>query len=522
MFPGKRLTKIIIVLAIPLTACTASKFGPVPNQESARGHAVHVGIDGTYYEIPGQAKDPYSGVLKDQPISSEAGYVRVRGCGPKPEKFLPTHCQLEDQLAIEKRDFEEVVEGIMSMPEENEAGPRKVMIYLHGGLNARTQRLNNVVKAIEKIGEDKKNAIYPIFINWQSGMLTTFEDHYWRIRDGEIDNSAKATGPLYFAFDFFSSIGNAPLAWWKEGKQGIQTAYFTDYEVLYTKPNGFSSDNIVIDPNQKDSSASRTALWWITSPFKVVTTPFVYTYGNQAWDQMERRVDTQFVNQTDLANGTRQELESDLNSDLGAMARTEGATLKLIKYIERRLEEENVDFELTLIGHSMGAIIVNRMLDNKPSIRTRNIVYMASADTLYNFVYTTLPYVRSQLQMQAAPSTSLNQATPGIDVYNLFLNPENEDREVSGYGFAPSGSLLVWIDTMYARPEYVLKRTAGRWSNMHQILNLVPEDIRDRVHFRVFGKATGCPSPQKHGEFDDAGCDFWQENFWKGDVNVGS
>ncbi len=57
------------------------------------------------------------------------------------------------------------------------------------------------------------------------------------------------------------------------------------------------------------------------------------------------------------------------------------------------INTDNVQPELTVMGHSMGGIIINRALRDLPQLPADNIVYMASADTLQNYLDATVPLV---------------------------------------------------------------------------------------------------------------------------------
>jgi hypothetical protein len=99
-----------------------------------------------------------------------------------------------------------------------------------------------------------------------------------------------------------------------------------------------------------------------------------------------------------------------------------------------------------------------------------------------------------------------------------MLHPLAEDRERSGAGFAPDGSLLAWVDGMYQRPHSFLERTFGRWSNVKPALHLLPagsgpEDVRSRLNFHVLGFGNG---PETHGALNDTHWHFWRDQFLRG------
>lgn len=83
---------------------------------------------------------------------------------------------------------------------------------------------------------------------------------------------------------------------------------------------------------------------------------------------------------------------------------------------------------ITLVGHSMGAIIVNNLLSVDATLKYNNIVHMASADSIANLFEYVLPYLSEH---------------QGARFYSLSLHPENEVRESNALGTIPSGRLLV-------------------------------------------------------------------------------
>jgi pimeloyl-ACP methyl ester carboxylesterase len=154
-------------------------------------------------------------------------------------------------------------------------------------------------------------------------------------------------------------------------------------------------------------------------------------------------------------------------------------------------------YEITLIGHSMGAMVLDELVRTNPDMDFTNIVFMGAAVSARRVVENIVPYL---------------ERNPGTRFYNLSLHPENEDREASAAGLTPSGSLPVWIDTMYTTPESDLDKTAGRWKNMRVVRHVFPkETYESQMRFKVFGLDKN-RHPQAHGDFDNF--PFWQREFW--------
>ena len=473
------LPVLLLVLCLMATGCAKNYIDTIKSLDDddrsrVQRHVVSINTDGTY-----RLTEP---PLKDQKEQYDLIFARIdaflkkdSSCNPPPPK-------------------------------------KNILIYVHGGLNSDEAAIKRAVNATTEMIPDPNNLAcantYPIFIDWRSGPLSTLGDHYFLIRDGEVSDIAPYTSPIYIVGDLAKTIGNTPMAWYHEGSQVINA----------TRDNSFADEyqtSLEEDAKNKDAVSFvtgedktnrwnywRRAVWVMTAPFKLVTTPFVFTLGTPAWDIMKRRTHTMFTAQNDFN-------PNHIPGD--AKRPPNGATLDFLQQLNKHVEEirrldpkeKPPEFELTLMGHSMGGIIINRALRDLPDDLTQvdNIVYMASADNLQNYLDATLPLVKKRKNLQ---------------IYNLHLHPENEDREISFYGLAPSGSLLAWIDHTYDTPEYILQRTSGRWSNIRRVRNFIPVDaLKDNYHFTVFGRGSTKERPQTHGSFDDF--NFWEKSYWTGE-----
>jgi pimeloyl-ACP methyl ester carboxylesterase len=165
--------------------------------------------------------------------------------------------------------------------------------------------------------------------------------------------------------------------------------------------------------------------------------------------------------------------------------------------------------EITVIAHSMGAIVIDQILSQFMDFKIDNIVYMGSATTTRSFLTRAGPYLRKY------PSTRF---------YNLMLHPLAEVRETTFGGLLPSGSLLEWIDDMFENPKTLADRTFGKWRNVALTKDIFPKDIQDQMLFKIFGFQEGhnrvCenghvwPDPITHGAFNDTRMFYWHPRFW--------
>ena len=106
--------------------------------------------------------------------------------------------------------------------------------------------------------------------------------------------------------------------------------------------------------------------------------------------------------------------------------------------------------------------------------------------------------------------------------YLQKLHQKAEETEVSGWDFAPRGSLLVYIDDYLTTPLTVLDRTAGQFKNLMLTAESVDPRLGNRIAIREFdagrvddaedGDTQWLWNPTNHGDFSKA--PFWYSEFW--------
>jgi len=439
-----------------------STLQPIKDEE-AIGHVISIGRDGCLEEIkPGEKikLDP------GEELFDQDDNVKIN-CQPS---------------------FDLILDGIQRFP-KNSDGEIEVLIYVHGGLNTKESALERAQEKYKEIKYSDVEKKYPIFINWRSGPVTTYSSHLTRIRQGDISSTAPLTSPIYFLTDVGNSLINIPKSWFVTGEHSLDSTFFRDDEYLEKYKKG--DNGVLFTGDLNDYSTFGRSFWWVvTSPAKLITTPFTYTMARPAWDIMLRRTNTLFYKPSDLQNGNH---DDGYGSEMGT-----GALSVFLLQMEALIKTKKLPVKITLIGHSMGAIVVNKMVNMDIELPYENIVHMASADSIKNLFEQVVPYL------------SVHDA----NFYSLSLHPENEDREVSAWGLTPSGSLLVWIDDMFTSPETVLDKRSGRWENMERVLKLIPDNARKKMYFKIYGLNDSGLEPQKHGEFGDLS--FWlKETWWK-------
>lgn len=390
-----------------------------------------------------------------------------------------------------------------------EESKARMMFFIHGGMNGFEDNITRFGQIADSI--ETEDGIYPIFIDWNSGFLSSYGDRTFRIRNGYRYPlwAGILTSPLYMVDDVFRVAGGLPESWYEQftgayrsvpgSKYAIKTVAKKSYRVLREKFKADPKNQINLSLGHDCRSHSNTflhGLTYIVAPVKLITAPFVDAIGRDAWQVMLRRSKTLF-HSTDETDATAILKKGNLRSRLNKPA--DGALSIFIRTFEQNVDSS---VSITLIGHSMGTIISNQILAEFDELKINTIVYMAAACTVRDFEYSVLPY------MERYPPTQF---------YNLTLHPTAEVRETNAYDLAPRGSLLEWIDYYYNSPQTPLDRTLGKWDNIIQQTHLIPDSLRGHIHLKGFSVETDPnfqgANPQKHGDFTHFG--FWRPSFWE-------
>jgi pimeloyl-ACP methyl ester carboxylesterase len=374
-------------------------------------------------------------------------------------------------------------------------------IIAHGGLNTYRTSLKRVQEHLLEMNEPgnaQPEAIYPVFLVWNSSGLGSYWDHLTRIRRGTVWNvAARVTALPYALFDAVAVVASTPESWAVQVLSPLRSAWFNrDLPCIHVSlPTEGSLADRVRGPDDSGCGWGLRHFGFLipTSAAKIVTTPVADTLGHRAWNVMLRRADLLVRN-------------SAAAPDAGYDSDHVGGVEALMRAIDAKIASEEWDgsqVHITLIGHSMGAFIVNNIVRRFPDLPIERIVHMASADSLRSVEDAIEPYLARHANAQ---------------FHSLMLHPEREDLETHLLNTVPQGSLLTWIDNLYTSPPTRLDRTSGRWDNAGWWIHSIPSGIADQMCFRVFDYA-GRGIPTEHGAFDDLrseGPQYWTPAFWNG------
>lgn len=413
----------------------------------------------------------------------------------------------------------------------------KILLYVHGGLNtydATDKRLEQQLSWIENEDSDWH---YPIYVSWPSNAPGTVTEHLFHVREGRQVNPlvgvASSIGTVWESI--FTGIGKAPAnvadqfindkdrfmsgvnnKWlstvWKDAEYRYKSLFFKSNESEFCSSCSYVNtiDDITVNRSTYENSGFKNGL---ESAFLVAVSPVRYVIGipwngtlaNNAWDMMKRRARAIANPNGEYNKHVRDRFGSPDKEIDGSGV---GYLLERLFKLER--ENPNLNVNLTLIGHSMGAIVINNLLNRYQEEFSQtnyldSIVYMGAAASIAETLAVIPPIMRENEQQ--------------ISFYNLTLNRVAEVAETHYLGFAPSGSLLVSIDKYHDSPEHHLLRTLGSEVNIQSSLATIINAFKglkgDKVVLKAFDKNQKI-LPYRHGDFGDL--PFWKQKTWQIDA----
>ncbi|MHC4512668.1 MAG: hypothetical protein ACYS5W_03115 [Planctomycetota bacterium] len=401
-------------------------------------------------------------------------------------------------------------------------GVRRLLVYVHGGLNGRETALRTAQTVIHGIHADRQgDKHHPIFLIWPSDGPGSYYEHVMWLRNGRRRTVfGPLTSPIVLGTDvgtgLVRGIGNSAYQFLVDGGLALSVAtgknvlpewrnadaLYEQIEALNAQPGGTKFRVKMGDYwRSRWTHGGRLFMYFLMLPSKLLTSTIVLDgMGRGAWTVMLRRAagvfhlpqDFDIVDIRKKPELVRRNLQQETR---GAMA----ILMRSLRDYVKDPKNKNISFEITLVGHSMGAIILNHVLllfgDDLP---IKRIVYMAPACSIEDAEVTVVPFL---------------QKNPDARFHLLTLHPLAEVDELNFFDTVPRGSLLEWIDNWYTRPASQTQMRLGKWINVLQALYLFTP-CRDQVEVKAFG-VHGDSMPQKHGQFNDI--PFWRKSVWDPD-----
>ena len=384
-----------------------------------------------------------------------------------------------------------------------ESGRTNILIYVFGGMNTldeTVERSANLSRAISETSD-----YYPILVNWESSLFDAYYDHLVWYRRGVRDPYlGPALSPFYLMADLGRAFTRLPI--------NLVFQSYGMYANYALAPQVDEDDAAEIqglrirayigeDYTPLSQVILRQIVYTLGFPARVITTPLIDAGGKNAWDTMLRRTQTVFrrAHTIDITDDERFDI---------AFSPPDGA-LSILMDALVELYHQDTNYVFTLIGHSMGPIILNELICRYYMLPYHNIVYLAPSCTIREFGNSVIPYM------------CINT---NCTFYNLCLHQNADANDMMWWVFLPRGSILEWIDTFLGDPLILTDLTLGKWENSIRSLPRLSEEFRSRVVIKAFGiddPATNkimLDKPEQHTDFGDPALRFWEPKFWSIDV----
>lgn len=465
---------------------------------------------------------------------------------------VPRESTERDVWAQYKSEFACLVKRYIAFREQqSEQGKsgNRMLFLVNGGLN-HVAAIRGQAK--EQIPLMIRDGYYPVFLAWDSALLSSYGEQVAYVRNGILRESIQATSPFTMVGDLLASIPYAPVILYNQSGRFLDSTVNSkdraDYrlEKFEYFPYARNSKNIRYGGDEIEARDHlKTARYFALTPLRLPASVLAQEIGKRTWEGMVRRTrnivhhpgefDPAFWNKTKSDSG---EIDLDHRTDMmKRYPRGIGQFARLLADIERcrrNLEEcdppngtgagNSTYFDLdastveefhkwlnsdeksthnrlriSLIGHSMGTMVLNELLpwfhDQLP---IKDVVYMGAAASIRE----------TQLSLERVLEKGK------IQFYSLMLHPLNEAREDSAFSALPSGSLLEWIDEVLKEPNTVMDRTLGKWRNLRVAKHVFSEAAQNNMTFVVFPRSGRVPLT--HGQFNETALTFWRESFWTG------
>jgi hypothetical protein len=436
----------------------------------------------------------------------------------------------------------------------NSPYPARVVVFIHGGMNPYAASKKRVLDT-NLIGALTASNCYPLFVVWNSGPFSAYGEHLLYIRQGEKKPLyiGIPTLPLELASDLARGLARLPVTLFgRFYSDAFTTELRSDSALSKVVGDSRTADwenfeSLIHEdipdtyhPPKKEgharSVANRTihfTEYVVTLPTKIVSLPLLDGMGSEAWDIMLRRTRTMYEPTASYEisrmvknlnpSGNRSNQLATVHrwlhpvADDDALAKT-NAQSGAMNFFGQRCTEWSTNYTMEFYGHSMGTIVLNQLFRNAPDIQTERIGYLGAACSIEDFKTALFPYL---------------VAHPSAQFYSLSLHRERERDEYPLAGLRvvflrdliARGSLLNWVDDIFAKPNTISDRTLGAWENITRALPDVPAALRSQTHFRgcniepsapirvdnALTRLSGQREPQVHGDFTKAY--FWSTNF---------
>jgi hypothetical protein len=245
-------------------------------------------------------------------------------------------------------------------------------------------------------------------------------------------------------------------------------------------------------------------------PARLITTPVIDAFGNRAWHTMNRRTRTLFRKPDTIGEAQGIQLPGDYADPDGGLGILMNALAELV--------QEDPKYRITLVGHSMGTIVINEILNDYQFMEFDKIIYMAAACSVVDIENFVIPYLQIHKNTIYYHLTLHQTADETESCWESVVGRRSPLRWLM---IVPRGSLLEWIDFYLSDPLTPGDYTAGKWANIIAGLPRFPDDVRSQMRIKAFGildpelNTREIDKPEVHADFTLTDQKFWLPDYWE-------
>jgi hypothetical protein len=397
---------------------------------------------------------------------------------------------LGDFRRLQTKESDDYIDRIVNCIKERKGRDKhvKLLLFFHGGLNSRSAALQRAGLHVARILKERPD-IYPIFVNWQTSFYASYKDHLVSVHKGHETSalSSAILAPVELATDLGRTVLESPIAAYLHYADRQRSIKYRTEQKTAAVARGCTPK---LDFREGMVKTARTPVWRdalqsaLLFPVTLLGSGLLDAAGSSAWASMIYTSDRLFYKPDELHHPYHFEPNE---SGSGGLSR----------FLERLAPELDADDDITIVAHSAGAVIANKLIANfAGKLPIHDLLYMAPACTIDELM------AGGKLAKFLA-----GDETKRRKLYILALHEQAEFEERNFFGLAPRGSLLVWLD------EFIQPKASefggamlGRARNLRLHAHLIPCAIQEQVIITAFhDDPTALPEEQaqRHGGFGD-------------------
>lgn len=440
--------------------------------------------------------------------------------------------------AAGERLLAELLQAVRESPHDT------ILLYVHGG---RIPYAESAARTRERGAVLDSAGYHAIFVNWNSAGLSSLGWHLFRMRQGQDWGPWRGmlSAPFVFAGAVGRTVSRAPLTTLQQAADycrtlggiargdlegplrdsrfcpvpGVDQVRREQAAYEHARRTGAAETGPSAEPGLAIGLGTHDHGWAVgttrvvtgitTLAPKLVLAPVADGFGAGALSEMRRRATSMIHSPDD--DGTGREIRTSYQPPQGIVHALVDSLQALLQESQQPLDDAPPRSRtLILVGHSLGTLVLDQILEHFPRLEVARIIYLAPASTVTDLERGVVRYLERH---------------PQTLYYHGMLHPYADAGEWQPgmLDLVPRGSLLEWMDDYLTSPDTPLDRVSGKWSNIVVATHVFSPAVRSRVVLKAFGvrdpfdahDAALHRGLHRHGGFSNPAFAFWDERSWR-------